>query len=271
VYPVIDGVRGRLRDGRWEGPAGAAAVFDEAELRGVDFRGARIGWFSAHGSLFEDCDFGGSTLDHASLGSTGADGGRWDGARWARTVYRRCDFTRVRLPEHTSWGNARFEQCLFDRARLRGMVATHQAEFVDCTFRGKIQDVNFWGRPTEHAEALGRRGNDFTGNDFTGAELVGVAFRHIDLRAQRFPGPPAYALLADVSQRIAAALAVIATWPDSSAKDDLARTLQWRRADALRENADTALVCASWIGDRVPPAQRAEVFALLAGYQVEKL
>ncbi|MFC7758346.1 pentapeptide repeat-containing protein [Catellatospora bangladeshensis] len=140
--------RAGIRDGRWDGPGGAEARFAEAEVSGVDFREARIGLFAAYHSTFEDCDFTGARFAATHFGLTGAGEGQWDGRRWPQTVYRRCDFTRVRFPTgNTFWGNARFEQCLFDRAKLRGMSFTHEAEFVACTFRGKIQDVNFWGGP----------------------------------------------------------------------------------------------------------------------------
>ncbi len=262
--------RAGIRDGRWDGPGGAEARFAEAEVSGVDFREARIGLFAAYHSTFEDCDFTGARFAATHFGLTGAGEGQWDGRRWPQTVYRRCDFTRVRFPTgNTFWGNARFEQCLFDRAKLRGMSFTHEAEFVACTFRGKIQDVNFWGRPTDRIEALGRDLNEFTGNDFTGAELVGVAFRHIDLRAQRFPGPPGHAVLDHMSDRVTATLAVVETWPDSPAKQDIQFHLRFGRERALQDNADMALVTDWWIGAEVPPVLRAEVFALLTGYQME--
>jgi hypothetical protein len=136
-----------------------------------------------------------------------AEPGRWP--------YRECRFARVRIPPQAFFGNARFERCVFDRSRLRDQTSTFEAQFVDCTFRGKIQDVNFWGVPlAEDTAALGRKHNDFTGNDFTGAELIDVSFRHIGLRAQRFPGPPDYALLNRFEARVSGVLAAITDWPD---------------------------------------------------------
>jgi hypothetical protein len=100
--------------------------------------------------------------------------------------------------------------------------------------------MNFWGRPHDHDRAaLGRDRNDFTGNDFTAAELDGVSFRHIDLRAQRFPGLPGYALLDRVAERVSAVLPLVDGWPDG----------------------DQALVSPARMGRRLPPALREELFA----------
>jgi hypothetical protein len=143
--------RGELNGARFEVADGNLDVsIAHARMVDVDFSGLRFSSFGAHDSAFERCDFSRTAFDHASFGTTGYGGGRWDELTWPATVYRECVFARTRLLPQTFFGNARFEHCVFDRAHLRGLTFTHKAQFVECTFRGKIQDVNFWGTPTEH-------------------------------------------------------------------------------------------------------------------------
>jgi uncharacterized protein YjbI with pentapeptide repeats len=259
--------RGEMSGGRFEVADGILDVsFAHARMVDVDFSGLRFSTFLAHDSLFERCDFSRTAFDHASLGATGHGGRRWDEQTWPVTVYRECVFTRTRLLPQTFWGNARFERCVFDGARLRGFWATHEAQFVDCTFRGKIQDVNLWGTPTGHTSALGRDRNAFTGNDFTGAELIDVSFRHIDLYGQRFPGLPGYAVLDRVDQRVAAALAAMTDWPDEEIKTEAASSLGFGVDMAIAYNDGHALVSRDWVGRRLPPDARDQIFWLLVNY-----
>jgi uncharacterized protein YjbI with pentapeptide repeats len=261
-------VQGEQTGGRFEVPEPLDVQIVHARLTGVDLSGLRFAHFLAHDSVFDGCDFSNTAFDHPLFGST-TYGRQWDGKSWPVTVYRNCTFTRTRFPPDTYFGNARFENCLFDRARWRTQTSTDVAQFVDCTFRGKLHDFRFWGRiePTwTDVAALGRDRNDFTGNDFTGADLVYGDFRGIDLRAQRFPGPPGYALLDRVDRRVAAALDAIAGWPDDEKARIPTTTLTRHAAEALAENDGYALVSADWIGLRVPPDVRRRVFDLLVAY-----
>jgi uncharacterized protein YjbI with pentapeptide repeats len=258
--------RGELNGGRFEAADGNLDVsLAHAQMVDVDFSGLRFSSFGAHDSVFERCDFSRTAFDHVSFGATSA-GERWDELTWPATVYRECVFARTRIPPQAFFGNARFERCVFDRARLRGLTFTHQAQFIECTFGGKIQDVNFWGTPTEHTAALGRDRNAFTGNDFTGADLLGVAFNHIDLHAQRFPGLPDYTVLDRVDQRVAAALAAIADWPDDEIKTEAAWSLRFRANNAIKYNDGHALVSRNWVGRRLPPDARDQIFWMLVNY-----
>lgn len=175
-------VSGELRDTPF--PTDKKKVyFERARLLNVDFSGLKFATFSAFDSVFVDCDFTEAAFDDMSLGSVGASR-----RPWRQTTYRGCTFRRTRFAPHPHFGNARFEGCQFDRARLRKLTSTQEAEFVDCVFRGPVREVNFWGRPFgSDRKVLGRDRNEFHGNDFTAADLDGVAFNHIDLRAQRFP------------------------------------------------------------------------------------
>jgi uncharacterized protein YjbI with pentapeptide repeats len=258
--------RGELNGGRFEVADGNLDVsFDHARMVDVDFSGLRFSSLLAHDSVFERCDFSRTAFDDVSFGATGYGGGRWDELTWPETVYRGCVFARTRIPPQAFFGNARFERCVFDGARLRGLIFTHEAQFVECTFRGKIQDVNFWGTPTEHTAALGRDRNAFTGNDFTGAQLLGVAFRDVDLYAQRFPGLPDYAVLDRVDQRVASALSAVADWPDD-VKAEAASSLDFRADWAIAYNDGHALVSRDWVGRRLPPDVREQIFWLLVNY-----
>lgn len=206
-----------------------------------------------------------TAFDNVGFGATTADE-RWDQLTWPATLYRECVFARSRIPPRALFGNARFERCVFDGARLRDLVHTHEAQFVECTFRGKIQDTNFWGTPTKHTAALGRDRNAFTGNDFTGADLIDVAFKHIDLYAQRFPGLPDYAVLDRVDQRVEVAPAAMADWADSEIKTEAAGSLRFQADWAIGYNNGHALVSRHWVGRRLPADVRDEIFWMLVNY-----
>lgn len=258
--PPVRIARGELRDQRFGLPAGVSSVtFDRARLVNVDFSGTRFADFSAHGSEFESCDFSGAVFERLSMGITRM-GGRWDGTGWPQSVFRDCVFRRTRFAPFTFFGNVRFERCVFDRSRLRDQTSTFEAEFVDCVFRGRVRNINFWGRPTDHQAALGRDRNDFTGNDFTGAELDYVAFHHIDLQAQRLPGPPGYALLDRVSERVEAVLPLVERWPDARHREEAGFSLEFLADSALEQNDDQALVSPLEMGRKLPPALREELF-----------
>ncbi|NRQ33394.1 pentapeptide repeat-containing protein [Nonomuraea sp. NN258] len=248
-------VRGESRDRQ------AEVVFDRARAVNADFTETRFAGFFAHDSEFERCDFSGAAFDQLSLGGTRADGQEWDGVAWPRTVFRDCVFRRTRFATFTHFGNVRFERCTFDRSRLRGQTATQEAEFVDCVFLGPVRDINFFGRPPARLRtALGRDRNDFSGNDFTAAELDDVSFRDIDLHAQRFPGPPGYALLDRVAERAGAVLALVEGWPDGEHRREARYALEFLAGTAAEWNAGHALVTPAQLGRRLPPALREELF-----------
>ncbi|MEV4109907.1 pentapeptide repeat-containing protein [Nonomuraea sp. NPDC049695] len=255
--------RGQLRDQRFQLPTGVTdVIFDRARLVNVDFTETRFVGFNAYGSEFDGCDFSGVAFEQPLMGSTGTGigGQKWDGATWPQTVYRDCTFRRTRFAERTYFGNVRFERCVFDGSRLREQTATFEAEFVDCVFLGRVRNMNFWGRPTEHQDVLGREHNEFTGNDFTAAELDYVAFRHIDLRAQRFPGLPGYALLDRITERARSVLALADGWADERHRKEVHSALEFL-ADMAREwNDDQALVSPARMGRKLPPALREELF-----------
>ncbi|GLY77065.1 pentapeptide repeat-containing protein [Actinoallomurus iriomotensis] len=262
--------RGALNGGRFEVPDSDLDVsFARARMVDVDFSGLRLFRFAAHDSVFERCDFSQAAFDNVSFGATAADG-RWDRGTWPATLYRECVFARTRIPPQAFFGNARFERCVFDGARLRDLIHTHTAQFVECRFRGKIQDANFWGRPTKHTAALGRDRNAFTGNDFTGADLIDVGFRHIDLHAQRFPGLPDYAVLDRVDQRVKGALAAMADWPDGEVKTKAARSLRFQADWAIAYNNGHAVVSRNWVDRRLPPDVRDQIFWMLVGDSEEQ-
>ncbi|MEV4290610.1 hypothetical protein AB0K40_34315 [Nonomuraea bangladeshensis] len=258
-------VRGELRDQRFPLPAGVTDVtFDGARLVNVDFTGTRFRFFVAFGSAFDGCDFSGSAFEQLVMGGAcaAAQGKERDGATWPQTVFRDCVFRRTRFPALTAFGNVRFERCTFDRSRLRLQTNTGEAEFVDCVFIGRVREMNFWGLPHDHDRAaLGRDRNAFTGNDFTAAELDGVSFRHIDLRAQRFPGLPGYALLDRIAERVSAVLPLVDGWPDDEHRQEARFALEFLADSAYAWNDDQALVSPARMGRRLPPALREELFA----------
>ncbi|MBE3010955.1 pentapeptide repeat-containing protein [Microbispora sp. NEAU-D428] len=256
--------RGELRDQRFELPAGVSSViFDRARLVNVDFSGTRFAEFIVESSEFEGCDFSGTAFDNLTMGAGLRR--RWRGDVWPQSVFRECVFRRTRFASLTSFGNVRFERCVFDRARLRQQTFTMEAEFVDCVFSGRLHDINFWGRPTRNQAALGREHNAFTGNDFTAAELDYVAFKHIDLRAQRWPGPPGYALLDRVSARVTAVLPLVDAWPDAKHRKEARFSLEFLAGKAVEHNDDHAVVSPLDMGRRLPPALREELFEAFRG------
>ncbi|GAA4967900.1 uncharacterized protein YjbI with pentapeptide repeats [Nonomuraea thailandensis] len=257
--------RGQLCDQRFPLPAGVTdVIFDRARLVNVDFTAMRFPCFVAFGSEFDGCDFSGAVFEQLSMGSTGTGigGQEGDGAAWPQTVFRDCVFRRTRFAEFTAFGNVRFEGCTFDRSRLRQQTNTSEAEFVDCVFLGPVRSINFWGRPADRGHAvLGRDRNDFSGNDFTAAELDNVSFRHIDLRAQRFPGLPGYALLGRITERARAVLPLVDNWPDDKHRQEARSALEFLADTARAWTDDQALVSPARLGRRLPPALREELFA----------
>lgn len=261
-------VTGEQVGGRFALEAPFDVGFARARMVDVDFSGLRFGWFLAYDSVFEGCDFTRATFERPLLGST-TDDPEWDLKAWPVTVYRNCVFRRTRLPDDTHFGNARFENCLFDGARMRRQTSTEVAQFVDCVFRGKLNDVRFHGRPdpaSRHDAAVGRTRNDFTGNDFTGADIVYADFPHVDLRAQRWPGPPGHALLDRIDRRVAAALAAPVDWPDADTAARVREHLMGDAAEAVTHNDGYALVSHVWIGRWLPPDLRERIFRLLVDY-----
>ncbi|MFI7042381.1 pentapeptide repeat-containing protein [Microbispora rosea] len=257
--------RGELRDQRFELPPEVSSIyFTRARLVNVDFSGMRFADFSSHAAEFEGCDFSGAAFEHLSMGATAA-GGMWNRISWPQSVFRDCVFRRTRFAPLTSFGNVRFERCVFDRSRLRRQTFTTEAEFVGCVFSGRLREINFWGRPTDEQAALGRERNAFSGNDFTAAELEDVAFRHIDLHAQRWPGPPGYALLDRVSARVRAVLPLVEAWPDPKHREKARFTLEFLAGNAVEHNDDHAVVSSLDMGRRLPPALRQELFEALTG------
>ncbi|WP_169981807.1 pentapeptide repeat-containing protein [Microbispora sp. H10836] len=254
--------RGELHDQRFELPPGASSVtFDRARLVNVDFSGMRFTDVFVDHSEFDRCDFSGTAFDNLSMG-TGLRR-TWRGGRWPQSVFRDCVFRRTRFAPLTSFGNVRFERCVFDRSRLRRQTFTMEAEFVGCVFSGRLHDINFWGRPIRHESALGRERNAFTGNDFTAAELDYVAFKHIDLHAQRWP--PGYALLDRVGARVTAVLPLVETWPDEKHREEARLSLEFLTGGAVKHNDDHAVVSPLDMGRRLPPALRQELFEALRG------
>ncbi|WP_203825839.1 pentapeptide repeat-containing protein [Actinoplanes palleronii] len=261
-------VTGERHGGRFEVPDTHIDVsFAHARMIDVDFTGVWFISFVGHDSVFERCDFTRTHLDHVLLGATGYGGRRWDGRSWPETVFRERDFTRTRMPPDTYFGNARFDRCVFDCGSLRDQTATEHAQFIDCTFRGTVNDVCFWGTPTRGSDVIGRDRNAFTGNDFTAAALVDVEFRNIDLRAQRFPEPPGYALLDHADQRVAAALAALAGWPDDAVKADAEQYLRNRAEDAVEYTESYLLASPHEIGQRLPAEAREQIYRMLVDYQ----
>jgi uncharacterized protein YjbI with pentapeptide repeats len=258
--------QGELGGERFEVPDGNLDVsFARASLVDVDFSRLRFSRFLAYDSVFERCDFTKTRFDELLLGAAGSDGMPGHDPIWPVTLYRECVFAHTRPRRDTPFGNARFERCVFDDAGLRSLVSPYQAQFVECTFRGRIQNMQFWGKPSYKAAVIGRDRNAFTGNDFTGAELVRVGFKYVDLMAQRFPGLPDYAVLDRVDQRVEAALADMSGWP-VEIKRKAARSMRTGADYAVRQNNGYALVSRDWIGNWQPADARDQIFWMLVNY-----
>ncbi|WP_170153981.1 pentapeptide repeat-containing protein [Actinoplanes italicus] len=261
-------VRGEQTGGRFTIPDDNLDIsLVGARLSGVDFSRIRFGGFLAHDSVFEGCDFSRTSFSKVQFGATGYDGTRWDEQRWPETVYRDCAFARTKIPARAFFGNARFERCVLDHAGQLGWRFSGQpAQFVDCTFRGRIKNCIFDGTVTGHSTALGRDRNAFTGNDFTGAELVDNVFRHIDLRAQIFPGPPGHALLDRFDERVEA---VLAAYPDPPADHIWSGVVWWlryRAEKAVEFNDGYAQVSPDSLGPWIPHDVGERLFHLLVAH-----
>lgn len=214
-----------LRDTRFAVPE-EWVIFAGVTFERVDLRGARFRPFGAQASTFIDCDFTGAKFSTGSFGSLG------------RSVYRNCRFERADLRGITLVGNARFERCSFVGAKIEGWRADC-AEFVDCVFGGRLRDCRFAGRPWTCPGDVGRDRNDFRGNDFRAAELDGVMFVYgIDLAAQRLPEGPEYIRLDRLAARIGRARAIIARWPDDTARERAFAMLRIYSEDGYAEQRE---------------------------------
>ncbi len=88
-----------------------------------------------------------------------------------------------------------------------------------------------------------------------------MAFRHIDLRAQRFPGLPGlpglpgYALLDRISERVEAVLPLVEHWPDPRHREMAHFSLGFLADRAVEQNDDQALVSPLDMRRSSPPSR----------------
>ena len=194
-------------------------MLSRVTVRDADFRRVTFDQFAPEGCTFEHCDFSGQALDR-----------RYQPLFSSRrqSVFRDCTFDGADLTGVRP-GQARFEHCSFAEAKLDGWES-FTAEFLDCTFKGRVHNVRFYGRPwganAEHLDPL-RKTNAFTGNDFRKADLMGVTFIHgIDVGKQRWPEGPQYVILDRIHQRIAKARLAVLDWRDHKARTEALDMLQ---------------------------------------------
>lgn len=195
-------VTGELRQVRYEPPRGTLVNFAGASLVEVDFTNTRFHTFVASsGTVFERCNF------RAMVAEGGAMGGDDP-----QVIYRDCRFERAHLSAVMP-GNARFERCTFQNLSSWKCYA---AEFIECGFIGRVNGVNFYGRPWDAGFRRLRRlkppraVNEFVGNDFSEAGLIDVSFMYgIDLSRQKLPESDAYIRLDRLHQRMRVVRAVI--------------------------------------------------------------
>jgi hypothetical protein len=194
-------------DSELKGPDdGRVVALHHATLTAVDFRRVRFDRFLLDGCLFDRCDFRGLKLDRRLAPLFVAQ---------PRSVFRDCYFDGADM-RGARLGPSRFERCTFDDARLDGSDA-RAAEFIDCRFAGPLDDVTFYGAPSDsEAKRLDplRRRNEFRGNDFRDAELIDVVFiAGIDMDRQRFPeDDELYVRIDGFRRRVAKARAQIKQW-----------------------------------------------------------
>jgi hypothetical protein len=217
-----------------------------ATLTAVDFRRVRFDRFLLDGCLFDRCDFRGLKLDRRLAPLFVAQ---------PRSVFRDCYFDGADL-RGARLGPSRFERCTFDDARLDGSHAG-AAEFIDCRFAGLLDDVTFYGAPSDsESKRLDplRRRNEFRGNDFRDAELIDVVFiAGIDMDRQRFPeDDELYVRIDGFRRRVAKARAQIKQWYESERAPALvvlaALVARWRDQDVVVARRWTPRIKAS---DRV--------------------
>lgn len=161
-----------VNDPNLTGRLGAVPTLRNVTIANIDFTGStarldldacriincvldRVGWqgWSVRRSHIEDCSFVRADLRDSSF-DAGNDvqtpaGRSWDDPA-ARSVYRRCDFTRTRTGPYVGWGNALFDDCLFADTAFSNYVGPQffGASFTACTFTGNYKSLEF-GYPRE--------------------------------------------------------------------------------------------------------------------------
>jgi hypothetical protein len=201
TVPVVR-VTGELRQQRYEPPRGALVDFDGARLVEVDFTNTRFHTFSASaGSVFERCNFRAMVAEGGGMGD-----------HTQQVVYKDCHFEGADLSDVIP-GTARFERCTFQD--LSGWICG-ETEFVECRFLGRVQSLNFIGRPWDPGRRRFKRLkpprtlNEFVSNDFSRAELIDVSFMYgIDLSIQKLPESTAYIRLDRRPERMRVARSVV--------------------------------------------------------------
>ncbi|GAA3221158.1 hypothetical protein GCM10020216_032350 [Nonomuraea helvata] len=195
-------------------------IFDRARLVNVDFTETRFVGFNAYGSEFDGCDFSGTAFEQPLMGSTGTGIG---GQQW----------------DGATWPQTVYRNCTFRRTRFAEQTSFGNVRFERCVFDGSRL-----------------RGQTATFE----AELDYVAFRHIDLRAQRFPGLPGYVLLDRITERARSVLSLVDGWADERHRKEVRSALEFLVGTAREWNDDQALVSPAHMGRKLPPALREELF-----------
>ncbi|RLP06015.1 pentapeptide repeat-containing protein [Propionibacterium australiense] len=141
------------------------------EFDSADFSGGKIDWFSVDRSVFRNCDFRKVRVERAS----------WGGAEW--TVFEDCVFDGSRI-RFNGVINTRFQNCSFQNVILSKWDSS-KFELIGCTFSGRLRSCMFKGRSDS---ALNAPVNVVLDNDFSGAEFIDSDFRWgVDLTRQKLP------------------------------------------------------------------------------------
>jgi len=242
--PAQQHITGELSDQRFD-PGHAAAIFESATVRRVDFSGVRFEAFITRDSTFTDCDFSRikSTVYRSHLSSV------------PQSTYSDCRFDKADL-RNIEPGAARFERCSFRGSKIDGWNAT-EAEFIDCTFTGRIKQARFWGQPYGVlADHLERTINEFHGNDFSGADLWDVSFvKGIDIDAQRWPAGAEYIRLDRMQERLNQVRREVVHWTDLHARQEALIMLQVLQED-VELNQDALFARRATLSRGLPEGER---------------
>jgi uncharacterized protein YjbI with pentapeptide repeats len=141
------------------------------EIVDCRFDRARCGeWVLWHCTI-KNCTFIGSSHRGSILGSY-PEGGRvnWQGVSFAEADLR-----------HAAAYGAVFRDCDFSNARLEESNF-HQCELSHCRFAGRIEDVQFDGRPLpNHAPPVEMDDVDFSDAHFVDVDFLGFSLRNVQL------------------------------------------------------------------------------------------
>ena len=152
-------------------------------MRRTKFPDRRIEGLRSKGDSFDRVSYDEVVLLHSIF-----EDATWTDCRFGRVLFGtscrflRCRFTRCRFEKQHTYLSAVFRDCVFDECEFRD-VQFWGSKFEKCVFRGRMENVVFYGPEAEESWRT-----VLSDVDFSATRLELVDFRcGIDLSTTRMP------------------------------------------------------------------------------------